>query len=172
MGLVRRHGTNVAAEARWPERLRACAMFLALSAIAHLAWEILQLPLYTIWSNGTRGEVAFAVLHCTAGDVILAALFLTMAIVVGRCWSWPNGDWGVLAGLTMLAGVAFTAYSEWLNVYVLKAWSYSAAMPLVHVGSIDIGLSPLLQWIVVPCIVFTVLKLHRCGQQLRIALGK
>jgi len=55
-------------------------------------------------------------------------------------------------------GIAYTAYSEWQNVYVRHAWSYSDAMPLIQVGSIAIGLSPLLQWIVAPGVAFATLR--------------
>ena len=150
----------------WTERLDAGVIYLALSAFAHLVWEIVQLPFYTIWTSGMRGEIAFAVLHCTAGDILISACSLATAMVVGSGWSWPNSGWGRLTGLTILAGLAYTVYSEWHNVYVLQAWSYSPAMPIVHLLAFDIGVSPLLQWIVVPCVVFTILKRRWHREQL------
>lgn len=53
--------------ADWPQSLRR---YLCVSIVANLVWEILQLPLYTLWATGTRREQAFAVLHCTIGDAI------------------------------------------------------------------------------------------------------
>ena len=46
----------------------------------------------------------------------------------------------------LAAGLGFTVFSEWYNVYVTGAWAYQPAMPLVA----GIGLTPLLQWLVVP----------------------
>jgi hypothetical protein len=42
--------------------------------------------------------------------------------------------------------MAYTAWSEWRNVYVAGNWGYTAGMPLLF----GIGLSPLLQWLVLP----------------------
>jgi hypothetical protein len=39
--------------------------FLVFVAAGNLVWGIAQLPLYTIWYEGTLGEIAFAVAHCT-----------------------------------------------------------------------------------------------------------
>ncbi|MGE0055416.1 MAG: hypothetical protein AB7S74_14515 [Hyphomicrobium sp.] len=139
----------------WNERFRAAGIYLGVSAIAHLAWETLQLPLYTIWTSAARWEIAFAVVHCTVGDIMIAASALIAAILVGRFWSWPRSDWKQVAVLTIIFGLSYTAYSEWFNVYVRNAWAYSTFMPVVRIGSIELGLSPLMQWLIVPLVAFT-----------------
>ncbi len=53
-----------------------------------------------------------------------------------------------VAALTIGFGAAYTVFSEWLNVVVRQTWAYSDLMPVVPV--IGTGLSPLLQWVVVP----------------------
>ena len=138
----------------WSERTRAAGIYLGVAAMAHLAWETLQLPLYTIWTSGTRREIAFAVVHCTAGDVIIATGALLAAILVGRSWSWPRQQWKQVALLTIIFGLAYTAYGEWFNVDVRRAWAYSAYMPIVRIGGNELGLSPLLQWLIVPVVAF------------------
>jgi hypothetical protein len=51
----------------------------------NLAWEIAQLPLYTIWWTDPGPRIAFAVLHCTAGDLMIGAASLAAALLfVGR----------------------------------------------------------------------------------------
>ena len=42
--------------------------------------------------------------------------------------------------------MAFTAWSEWYNVYRAGNWGYTASMPMIF----GIGLSPLLQWLILP----------------------
>lgn len=111
----------------WNQRCRATGIYLGVSAIAHLAWETLQLPLYTIWTSGTLWEIAFAVVHCTVGDIMIAASALVAAILAGRYWPWPRSDWKQAAALTTIFGVSYTAYSEWFNVYVRHAWACSSA---------------------------------------------
>lgn len=141
------------------ERFQGAGIYVGVAAIAHLSWETLQLPLYTIWKNGTLGEIAFAVIHCTVGDLMIAASTLIAAIVVGRSRSWPRGDWKRVTVLTIVFGLSYTAYSEWFNVYVRHAWAYSSAMPMVRIGGIELGLSPLLQWLIVPIVTLASVRL-------------
>ena len=148
------------------ERTKAAGIYLGLAAIAHLSWETLQLPLYTIWTSGTPGEIAFAVFHCTAGDVLIATGALIAAIIACRAWYWPRRGTAV-AVLTIVFGLAYTAYSEWFNVEVRSAWAYSADMPIVHIGAIKLGLSPLLQWLIVPIVCFAGIRRGMIGKALR-----
>ena len=46
----------------------------------------------------------------------------------------------------MIGAMAFTARSEWYNVYRAGSWGYTTSMPMIF----GIGLSPLLQWLVLP----------------------
>ena len=54
----------------------------------------------------------------------------------------------------LAAGLGFTVFSEWVNVYVTGAWDYQPTMPLVA----GIGLTPLLQWVVVPTLMFLIVR--------------
>ena len=47
--------------------------------------------------------------------------------------------------------IAYTVYSEWLNVNVRRSWAYSELMPTVPI--IGTGVGPLLQWIALPTLV-------------------
>jgi hypothetical protein len=122
--------------------------YLLAVAAGNLVWEVAQLPLYTLWQDGTPGSIAFAVLHCTAGDVAIAAAALTLALVLVGSPEWPTQRFGPVLVACVAVGVAYTAYSEYLNVVVRRAWAYSTLMPVLP-GS-GIGLAPLAQWIVLP----------------------
>jgi hypothetical protein len=126
--------------------LRFVGIYAAYSFAAHLAWEIAQLPLYTIWQTGPAGYIAFAVLHCTVGDVLIATASLLAALPIGGVGAWPPRRFAALVAATMALGVGYTIYSEWLNVYVRQSWAYAEAMPLLF----GIGVAPLAQWVVVP----------------------
>ena len=117
---------------------------------ASLVWEAAHLPLYTLWTTGTPGERAFAVLHCTAGDLLIATAVLVLALVLAGHRAWPVEGFGRVGGLTLAAGLAYTGFSEWLNTVVRGACAYSDSMPVVRVAGLEIGASPLLQWVVVP----------------------
>ena len=115
----------------------------------NLAWEIAQLPLYTVWKEASPGYVAFAVVHCTAGDILIGAASLAIALMLGREGGLPQWHWRRIVAVTLVLGPAYTMFSEWLNT-VLFRWSYSEAMPTLAFDGIRFGVSPLLQWLVIP----------------------
>ena len=123
--------------------------YFAAMAIGNLVWEILQLPLYTIWRTARPADLAFAVLHCWIGDLLIGSVTMLFGIIAaGRQWPITNIRRAVL--VTLASGIAYSVFSEWLNVVVRGAWAYSAAMPVLPV--LGTGVSPLLQWLVVPSI--------------------
>ena len=129
--------------------LQALRRYLGVSIVANLVWEMLQLPLYTVWATGTRRQQAFAVVHCTIGDAMIAGLSLLVALRSVR-----TRDVAERRRCSRLCGEAsrsvsvYTIFSEWLNTSVRGSWAYSDLMPVVPV--IGTGLAPLMQWFVVP----------------------
>ncbi|MBS0240594.1 MAG: hypothetical protein JSS20_00360 [Proteobacteria bacterium] len=137
-----------------PAALTAAGRYLAAILVLNLVWETLQLPLYTLGSEGRIGAQALAVLHCTGGDLLIAASGLALAwLAVGR-GRWPLASQASVAALTILIGLAYTVYSEWQNVAVRGSWAYSSLMPVLPLGFFSVGLSPLAQWLIVPVIGF------------------
>ena len=134
-------------------KLKSIFQFLAALAGLNLVWEIGQLPFYTLWSNGNWQEIGYAVAHCTAGDVFIA-LAATILAVAFTNWRWPlPGRKNVIfLGIFVAFGVAYTVFSEWLNIAIRKSWSYSDLMPIVP--PLGTGVAPLLQWIVLPMLAF------------------
>ena len=126
--------------------MRSLARWTLLSALLHLIWEVGQLPLYTIWTERDAFGIALAVAHCTLGDMIIAGGTFLVAAAVTRAWNWTLSRPCLGAAIAIPAGIAYTAFSEWRNVLALGAWAYAESMPQVF----GIGLSPLLQWLVVP----------------------
>jgi len=126
--------------------------YLATSAIGHLVWEIAQLPLYTIWSTGTVREQMIAIVHCTVGDVVIATLVIVIALVLVADSDWPANRFWPTAAAALMGGVAYTGFSEWLNTVVRKSWSYSEWMPVLDLFGFRLGLTPMLQWVVVPAL--------------------
>lgn len=45
-----------------------------------LVWELAQLPLYTLWREASPGYLAFAVLHCTAGDLLFGSAAVALSL--------------------------------------------------------------------------------------------
>lgn len=139
---------------RWYQD-RAAWSFVAFAyvpwlAALQLAWETLQLPLYTVWSDGTPGYLVFSVLHCTAGDVLIGLSALLAALFVLRAGQVPEWRWGRVAAVTVALSVGYTIFSEWLNTRVLRSWAYSEWMPVISIGDVPIGMSPIAQWLLIP----------------------
>mgnify|MGYP001151943983 CR=1 FL=1 len=82
----------------------------------------------------------------TEGDVLIAlAMYATAGMALWRA-DWPTSRPWTGGAIVVIGATAFTAWSEWYNVYRAGYWAYSASMPLI----LGIGLSPLLQWIILP----------------------
>ena len=69
--------------------LGALRRYIVASAVLHLAWEIVQLPLYSIWSEPISRR-AFAVVHCTLRDLMIAGLTLLTALAMLGTSQWPR----------------------------------------------------------------------------------
>lgn len=123
--------------------------YLPVLAAFNLVWEIAQLPLYTLWRETSPAYMAFAVAHCTAGDVLVGAGALALALTATRARSPASWRWRAITFAAVLLGVAYTAASEWLNTQ-RGAWQYSSLMPIVRIGQARIGAAPLAQWLILP----------------------
>ena len=135
-----------------PNWLAALRAYLLTAAAAGILWETAQLPLYGIWRTGTYGENLFAAVHCTGGDLLIALASLTIGLMLAGHRDWPVRRFGMVAAITLAIGFGYTVFSEWLNVAVRKSWTYSGLMPVVSILGLNLGVSPLMQWIVIPAL--------------------
>lgn len=130
----------------------ALRRYFVASALGNLIWEFAQLPLYTVWQQGSGPQVVVAAVHCTGGDILIAASSLVAALILVGNGSWPRESFHTVASLTIVGGLAYTIFSEWLNTEIRGSWAYSAWMPTLPL--IGAGLSPFAQWIAVPVVAF------------------
>ena len=93
--------------------------------------------------------IAWSLLHCTVGDVLIALAMFALAGIALRRAEWPASRPWAGGIIVVIGAMAFTAWSEWYNVYRAGNWSYTASMPMIF----GIGLSPLLQWLILPPVV-------------------
>jgi hypothetical protein len=83
--------------------LQFAAGYLTFLAVGNLLCEILQLPLYQIFWQGTGAEIVFALSHCLAGDVLIGAASFGAAVLAWGCEDGPSYDnvdsaWAVVYG--------------------------------------------------------------------------
>lgn len=141
------------------------ATYAGLSAPLFGIWEIAHLPLYTLWAEQWMAASLRAALHCTLGDIALA--FTSIMIPLSGAWIGAYRATPLrVAVTTVLIGLALTGVIETVSVGWLQRWSYAPAMPIVPL--IGIGLSPMLQWLIVPLAVFVILR-RRIERLLRAA---
>lgn len=77
-----------------------------------------------------------------------------MAVLLVGNGHWPIKRFWPVAAATLVLGLTYTAFSEWLNIVRRAAWAYSDLMPVISITHFEVGLSPLLQWVVVPLSAF------------------
>lgn len=128
--------------------------WVLISTPLHLAWEVLHVRFYTLWQEASTGTLVYSVLHCTAGDALIAAVTFLMAAAVTRRREWPRHAWRLGVPVLLTSGLAYTAASEWINVYRLQRWAYAPDMPVIG----GIGVTPLAQWLVVPLVAFWIYR--------------
>src|SRR5258708_38407934 len=82
----------------------------------NLAWEIAHASLYTLWSESSTGYIAFSIIHCTLGDLIIGTSALLIALVFTRSEALTRWRWGRIAGFVVVIGTSYTIFSEWMNL--------------------------------------------------------
>lgn len=124
--------------------------------LLNLLWEAAQLPFYAFAPTYGPLQIAWSVVHCTAGAVAIALGAYAAAALVTRDREWPTRRPSLGLPVALAVGVAWTVLSEWLNVHVRGAWTYAPTMPTFA----GVGMMPLLQWLAIPPVVLFALR-HR-----------
>jgi len=96
------------ASADW---LAALRRYFFASAVGNLTWEFAQLPLYTIWQQGSARQIVFAAVHCTGGDILIAGACLVAALMIIGNRQWPYARFRAVAAAAIVAGLVYTRSS-------------------------------------------------------------
>jgi hypothetical protein len=124
--------------------------YASLLGALNLFWQITQLPFYALWKESPPSFIAYAVVYCTLGDVVIGTLALLIALIATRARAVDTWRWRQVALFLVIPAVGYTTLSEWVNTVARGSWAYSALMPTVNLGGFEIGLAPLAQWLVIP----------------------
>lgn len=116
-------------------------------------WEFGHSSLYTDHGRGLW-YVVWSRLHCSGGDVMILVITFWVVSLMARSRTWVTDDALWPRVLLVIGGLSYTVFSEWLNTTVRETWAYAESMPQVF----GFGLSPLLQWIVVPPVVLYLMR--------------
>lgn len=124
-----------------------------LSFTLHFVWEFIQVPTYAEMAVMPHWEGVKLCTSATFGDVgfALTAFWTTAAAARSRYWILTPRIWQV--AMFIAIGIGLTVGFEYYYTEVSERWNYSDLMPLVP--PFGTGLSPLLQWIVIPLLVLS-----------------
>ena len=129
---------------------------IILSFFLHFAWEFAQVPLFEDLPTRLHIQGIIICSQATVGDVMIALAAFWAAALVSRSRRWVAKPRAAPLIVYLGTGLLLTVSVEYLSTEVLDLWAYGPDMPrLPYLGT---GLSPLLQWSVIPLIVYWYLK--------------
>ena len=128
--------------------------FFAFAVLLNFPWEFLQVPLFEGMADASHWDAIRICTRATLGDglIMLVAYWVTAAAWRDRRWFLhPRPIWLVaFVGV----GVAVTVSLEQLALVSDRpdwGWRYAESMPVIPI--VGIGLSPILQWLLLPLLV-------------------
>lgn len=118
--------------------------------LLNFPWEMLQASLYVGMAQAPHFQAVRACLQATVGDALIMVFAHGTVAVASSSRHWIRSASGRQLVAFTGVGIAVTAVIEWLATrgYWVGSWTYLPAMPLVP--GTDVGLVPLLQWLVLP----------------------
>lgn len=128
------------------------SIIFVIAVVVNYAWEIAQVPFFV------GLEYNWATLwHCfvaSLGDGIMLWIIYVVGLAVFRRKDWfADGSLSHYA-VMLLTGLILSIAVEWIALEVLNRWAYNTKMPMIPV--LDIGLMPVLQMLLLPPLIFSV----------------
>lgn len=131
------------------------------SFLLHFVWEFVQVPTYTGMAEMAHWEAIKLCMSATFGDVGFALTAFWVASLAARSRDWILRPARVPVAVFVAVGILLTVGFEYYYTNVSLRWTYSNAMPLVP--PFGTGLSPLMQWLIVPPLVIWLTRRHLLG---------
>lgn len=114
----------------------------------HFVWEMWQVPLYVGMSDSDHWSAVLQCTLATIGDGFIALIAYSISAFIARDKYWLHKGSASIWAVFIISGLAITVFLEVFATNVYGRWQYSELMPIVPV--INVGLSPLLQWLIIP----------------------
>jgi hypothetical protein len=122
--------------------------------LLNLVWESLHAPLFVFKEQSSWSTLTACLLFCAGVDaVMMVSIYWVVALIrQDRCWFLRGRS--VDRALFALAAFTLAFASEYAAVHYRNLWRYSERIPLIPFA--DIGLAPMLQWIILPTVIFAI----------------
>lgn len=122
----------------------------------HFIWEFIQIPTYEGMAELEHLQGVLVCTQATFGDVGIALVAFWAASISVRSRRWIASLRPLPLAVYWLTGIAITVALEFIYTEITHRWAYSELMPLVP--PLGTGLSPLMQWVLVPLLVVFVVR--------------
>ena len=121
--------------------------------LLNFPWEVLQAPLFAGMAEAPFFEAIKGCSQGTLGDMVIMLIAYEGVSLVARSRAWVLTPSRRHLALFIAIGVSITAVIEGLATrgHWVQNWTYSPNMPVVP--GVNIGVTPLLQWVVLPLLV-------------------
>lgn len=128
--------------------------------LLNFPWEVLQAPLFAGVASAPYMQAIKGCAQATLGDMLITLIAYEAVALAARSRRWVLAPSRRQLTLFTAIGVAITATIEGLATrgQWVQSWSYSRWMPVLP--GLDIGLAPLLQWIVLPLLLVWFVRRH------------
>jgi len=141
----------------WPSAIASITWLpefnvVVFALLLNLPWELVQAPLYREMADAPHWQAVKACSAAAGGDAVIVLIaYWVVAVATHRSWITVPRFGDVVSFVAV--GLAVTSGIEWMALHGLwmVEWQYTTAM-LVIPGA-GIGLSPLLQWTLLPPLV-------------------
>ncbi len=113
-------------------------------------WEFSQVPLFAGMADAPHWTAIQRCALATLGDIVIMLIAYWFVAVIARSRHWIAAPTAAHLTMFVAVGVTITVVIEQLALRGLwfEGWGYSSLMPVVP--GLGVGLSPLLQWLVLP----------------------
>lgn len=147
--------------------LEIIILIFSISFLINLLWEVAHSLLYN-WSALPLVNDVYAyiprILKASIGDGFITLGIYGLGLIKNRRVNWiSNMKWGDYF-LVILAGLFISVLIERVNVHFLGRWSYNEFMPLIP--GIDVGLTPILQMLILPLLIFKIINFFKLVEKL------
>ena len=128
--------------------------FFIFGLLLNFPWEFLQAPFFEGLAEAPHWNATLACTRAALGDglIVLIAFWTTSYIWRNRFWFMRPVVWQITS--YVLVGLFITSVLEHFatrSKHPVLGWRYSELMPVVP--GLGIGLTPLLQWALIPPVV-------------------
>ena len=123
----------------------------ALAFLFNLIWELIQIPLY---KNGSYSleHIAFCALASIADAILVMLLFFGSAVIFKNLFWIQDKKWQQIIIVILIGGIG-TVLGEMRHLSI-GSWAYADVMPIIPI--VNVGLSPILQFMILPIVVYII----------------